>query len=51
MTATRQLACMLLAFAAGTAIAALLGAVNSGVAFSVGTLCFAATIVALILTE
>ncbi|MGE0066191.1 MAG: hypothetical protein AB7T48_02455 [Solirubrobacterales bacterium] len=47
----RQLLLMLLAFAGGTAIATLLGAVNSGVALSVGAFCFAATVVALILTE
>ena len=47
----RQLLLMLLAFAGGSAIAAAIGAVNSGVAFSVGALCFAATVVALILTE
>lgn len=51
MTAPRQLATMLLAFVLGSGVAALLGAINSGVAFSVGTLCFAAAVVALILTE
>jgi hypothetical protein len=47
----RQLLLLLLAFAGGTAIAALLGAVNSGVALGVGAICFAATVVGLILSE
>jgi uncharacterized membrane protein (DUF485 family) len=38
----RQLLLLLLAFAGGAAIAALLGAVNTGVAFGVGQLSFAA---------
>lgn len=41
----RQLALMLGAFAAGTAIAAALGAASFGVALGVGQLCFAATLV------
>ncbi len=41
----RQLAIMLLAFVLGSAIAGLLGAANLGVALSVGTLCFMATLV------
>jgi uncharacterized membrane protein (DUF485 family) len=40
----RQLLLLLLAFAAGTAVAALLGAVSLGVALGVGQLCFAATL-------
>jgi hypothetical protein len=40
----RQLAIMLGAFAAGTAVAALLGAVSFGVALGVGQLCFAAAL-------
>lgn len=47
----RQLLFLLLALAGGTAIALLAGAVNFGVALSVGTLCFAATLVFLILSE
>jgi hypothetical protein len=42
---TRQLAILLGAFAIGTAIAAALGAVTFGVALGVGQLCFAATLV------
>ena len=42
---TRQLAILLAAFALGTAIAAALGAVSFGVALGVGQLCFAATLV------
>jgi hypothetical protein len=45
MTAGRQLAVMLAAFAAGTALAAALGAVSFGVALGVGQLCFAAALV------
>ena len=41
----RQLLLLLLAFAGGTAIAALLGAVSFGVALGVGQLCFAAMLV------
>jgi hypothetical protein len=41
----RQLLLLLLAFAAGTGIALLLGAVNLGTAFGVGQLTFAATLV------
>lgn len=47
----RQLILMLLAFATGTGIAALLGAANSGVAFGVGQLCFAATLVWVLLRD
>lgn len=39
-----QLAVLLLAFIAGTALAAAIGAVNLGVALGVGQLCFAATL-------
>jgi hypothetical protein len=42
---SRQLAIMLGAFAIGTAIAAALGAVSFGVALGIGQLCFAATLV------
>jgi hypothetical protein len=41
----RQLAILLGAFAAGTALAAILGAANFGVALGVGQLCFAAALV------
>ncbi len=51
MTWPRQLLILLLAFALGSAIAGLLGAVNLGVALSVGALCFMATLVYLILSE
>jgi hypothetical protein len=40
----RQLAIMLGAFAAGTALAAALGAASFGVALGVGQLCFAASL-------
>ncbi len=40
----RQLGLMLGAFAAGTAIAAALGAVSFGVALGVGQVCFAAAL-------
>jgi hypothetical protein len=42
---SRQLALLLLALAAGTAIALLVGAKNLGTALGVGQLCFAATLV------
>jgi hypothetical protein len=42
---TRQLAIMLGAFVAGTAIAAALGAVSFGVALGVGQIAFAAALV------
>jgi len=51
MTWPRQLIFLLLAFALGSALAGLLGAINLGVALSVGTLCFMATLVFLILRE
>jgi hypothetical protein len=47
----RQLLLILLAFAGGTAIAALLGAVTLGVAFGVGQLCFAALLVWFLLRD
>jgi len=47
----RQLLLLLLAFAAGTAIAALLGAADFGVALGVGQLCFAATLVWVLLRD
>jgi hypothetical protein len=42
---------LLLAFAAGTALAGLLGAVSLGVAFGVGQLTFAATLVWLLMSD
>jgi hypothetical protein len=45
----RQLLLLLLAFAGGTAIAGLLGAVSLGVAFGVGQVCFAAMLVYVLL--
>jgi hypothetical protein len=47
----RQLLLLLLAFALGTAVAALLGAVSFGVALGVGQLCFAATLVWVLLRD
>jgi hypothetical protein len=49
MPATRQLGLMALALVAGTALGALLGAISFGVALGVGQLCFAATLVYLLL--
>jgi hypothetical protein len=49
MTATRQLAALLAALAAGTALAALFGAANFGTALGVGQICFAAALVFLLL--
>ena len=42
---SRQLLLLVLAFAGGTALAGLLGAVSLGVAFGVGQVCFAAVLV------
>jgi uncharacterized membrane protein (DUF485 family) len=47
----RQLLLLLLAFAAGTAVAGLLGAVTFGVALGVGQLCFAATLAWILLRD
>jgi hypothetical protein len=41
---SRQLTLLVAAFAAGTAVAAILGAANFGVALGVGQLCFAAAL-------
>lgn len=46
----RQLALMLGAFAVGAAIAGALGTVSLGVALGVGQLCFAATLVWVLLS-
>ena len=47
----RQLLLLLLAFAAGVGVAELLGAVSLGVAFGVGQLTFAATLVWVLLRD
>ncbi len=47
----RRLLLLLLAFALGTALAGLLGAVSIGVALGVGQLCFAATLVWILLKD
>ena len=47
----RQLILLLLAFAGGTAIAALLGTITLGVAFGVGQVCFAAMLVWVLLRD
>jgi hypothetical protein len=48
---SRQLLLLLLAFAGGTAVASLLGAINLGTAFGVGQLCFAAMLVWVLLRD
>jgi hypothetical protein len=47
----RQLLLLLLALALGTALAGLLGAVSFGVALGIGQLCFAATLVWVLLRD
>lgn len=47
----RQLLLLLLAFAGGTAIAALLGAANLGTALGVGQIAFAAAVVWVLLRD
>ena len=47
----RQLLLLLLAFAGGTAIALLVGAKNLGTALGVGQLCFAATLVYVLMRD
>jgi hypothetical protein len=47
----RQLLLLLLSFAAGTALAGLLGAANFGVALGVGQLCFMAMLVWVLLKD
>lgn len=47
----RQLAALVLAFAVGTVLAELLGAANLGVALGVGQLCFAATLLWVLLRD
>jgi len=48
---SRQLLLLLVAFAGGTAIALLVGAKNLGTAMGVGQLCFAATLVFVLLRD
>lgn len=48
---SRQLLLLLLALALGTALAGLLGAISFGVALGVGQLCFAATLVWVLLKD
>lgn len=48
---SRQLALMLGAFVLGTSIASALGAGSFGVALGIGQLCFAATLVWVLLTQ
>jgi hypothetical protein len=48
---SRQLLLLLLAFAGGAAIALLVGAKNLGTALGVGQLCFAATLVYVLLRD
>ncbi len=47
----RQLLILLVAFAVGTALAGLLGAINLGTALAVGQLTFAATLVWVLLRD
>ncbi len=47
----RQLIALLLAFVGGVAVAELLGAISLGVALGVGQLCFAATLVWVLLRD
>jgi len=47
----RQLLLLLLAFAGGIAIALLVGAKNLGTAMGIGQLCFAATLVFVLLRD
>lgn len=48
---SRQLLLLLIAFAGGTAIALLVGAKNLGTAMGIGQLCFAATLVFVLLRD
>jgi hypothetical protein len=47
----RQLLFLAVAFAAGTALALLLGAENLGIALGIGQVCFAATLVYVLLRD
>jgi len=51
MSRTRQLAVMLGALLAGAAVAAALGAASLGIALGVGQVCFAATLVWVLLVS
>lgn len=51
MSASRQLSVLLLAFLGGTAVAALAGAGSFGIALGVGQLCFAATLIWVLLRD
>ena len=51
MTYARELAILALAFAAGAALAGVLGAVNLGVAFGIGQIAFAAALVWILLRD
>jgi hypothetical protein len=51
VTYARELVVLTLAFAAGAALAGLLGAVNLGVAFGVGQISFAAALVWILLRD
>jgi hypothetical protein len=48
---TRQLTILFLAFTGGAAVAGILGAASLGVALGVGQLCFAATLVWILLRD
>jgi hypothetical protein len=48
---TRRLLLLLLVFVAGTAVAEALGAISFGVALGVGQVCFAATLVWVLLRD
>lgn len=48
---SRQLLLLALAFAGGTAVAGLLGAINFGTALAVGQLAFAAMLVWVLMTD
>ena len=48
---SRQLLLLLVAFAGGTALALLVGAKNLGTAMGIGQLCFAATLVFVLLRD
>jgi hypothetical protein len=51
MSAAHQLAILIFAVVAGTALAALVGAASFGIALGIGQLCFAAALVYLLLRD
>ncbi len=51
MTYAREIAVLALAFAAGAALAGLLGAINLGVAFGIGQISFAVALVWILLRD